>query len=89
MSELIKLSGLWERKDKDGNMLLSGSLGNLDILIMKNRYKNNEIQPDFELLIKKKDAKIKTETLNDGIDLMDNSVVVADDDIIGEECIPF
>lgn len=91
MSELIKVSGLWEKKDKGGNMLLSGSLGSLDILVMKNRYKDKDTQPDYKLLIKKKEAKIQTEALDDGIDLMDKpkGKVVEDYDVIGEEEIVF
>jgi len=59
MSELIKLMGLWESKDKNGNAFYSGKLGNARVIIMKNGYKEQDNHPDYEVLIKKNEPKQK------------------------------
>jgi len=59
MSDLIKLTGLWKSKTKDGAPLLSGSLNAVtSILIMPNTFKKSEKDPDYYAYIKarEKDA---------------------------------
>lgn len=51
MSELIKITGLWENKDKDGNTYLSGNLSQTSrILIFWNKKKEGK-SPDASLYI--------------------------------------
>lgn len=53
MGEIIKLTGLWESKTKNGLTLLRGSLNAItSILIMPNSLKNNDKDPDFYLYFK-------------------------------------
>lgn len=54
---MIELSGLWESTDKNGNLVLSGNLGNARLVIFKNTYKEAENQPDFKLYLDKKKEK--------------------------------
>ena len=56
---MIKLSGLWMKKDKNGNTYFSGSLNGANILIFKNKSKEKPNQPDYNFFVaeKKKDEK--------------------------------
>ena len=57
-SDLIKLSGLWANKDKNGNEYFSGGFGyGAKILIMKNKFKAKENDPDYNLFIAPKAEK--------------------------------
>jgi hypothetical protein len=48
MSEMIKVTGLWANKDKNGNQYLSGNLTpTIKILIFKNSYKSTDKHPDY------------------------------------------
>ena len=64
MSELIELSGLWTGQDKNGNPMMTGSIGNASILITKNTFKEEgSNQPDYRLCIgprKKQDQAEKS-----------------------------
>ena len=52
MSELIELSGLWTGQDKNGNPMMTGSIGNASILITKNTFKEEgSNQPDYNLYL--------------------------------------
>ena len=55
MSDLIKLTGLWENTDKKGDTYFNGSLGFSKILILKNTYKKKDSDPDFNFFIAKKE----------------------------------
>jgi hypothetical protein len=58
MSDLLKLGGLWKNQTKDGEMMLSGSLGyNINIKIFKNGYKDKENDPDYILYLAPKPKK--------------------------------
>lgn len=48
---MIKLTGLWLNKDKNGNEYFSGTLGGSRVMIMKNTFKKGEREPDFNLFI--------------------------------------
>jgi hypothetical protein len=47
---MLKAAGLYETKDKNGNMVLSGNLGQIRVMIFKNTYKKADNQPDYNLL---------------------------------------
>ena len=59
---MIKITGLWANKDKNGNTYYSGYVGNLKVMVFKNAYKeDNENAPDANLYIaeKQKDPQAK------------------------------
>ena len=50
MADLLKITGLWESVDKNGNPVLSGSMGGVRVTIFKNTYKKEgSNQPDYNL----------------------------------------
>jgi len=59
---MIKITGLWVNKDKNGNNYYSGYFGMAKVMIFKNTYKeDNEKAPDAIMYIaeKKKDPEAK------------------------------
>ena len=57
-SELLKVTGLWQSNDKNGNMVLSGNLnGNARIVIFANTHKEAENQPDFNMYVTKNEKR--------------------------------
>ena len=57
-NNLIKLTGLWKKEGKDGNVFFQGKLSyNTNLLLFKNQYKNNEKDPDLVLYIGKAEKK--------------------------------
>jgi uncharacterized protein (DUF736 family) len=58
MSDLLKVTGLWSSKDKNGNLVLSGNLnGNARIVIFANTHKEAENQPDFNMYVTKNEKQ--------------------------------
>lgn len=53
----IELCALWENKTKDGKTYLSGNLGNNKVLVFKNTHKKNEKEPDYRVLLAKKEQQ--------------------------------
>lgn len=45
--ELVKIGALWTKKTKDGEMCLTGRMGDAVLLIFKNRFKQEDRQPDY------------------------------------------
>lgn len=43
---LVKLGALW-RKEKDGKAMLTGKMGDANLLIMPNGFKKEEKHPDY------------------------------------------
>ncbi len=68
---MIKLTGLWKKEGKDGNIFFRGKLSyNTNLLLFKNQYKNSEKDPDLILYIGKaenKEQQKKPELYNEGI----------------------
>ena len=64
---LLKLCGLWKRKDKEGKAFYSGSLSySTNLLLFSNSYKkDDDKQPDLLLYIVKREQKEKTEQNSD------------------------
>lgn len=50
MSDLIPLTGLW-LNEKNGEKYFSGTLGNAKVLIFKNKHKEKENQPDYQMYL--------------------------------------
>lgn len=48
---LYEICALWKNETKNGDMYLSGNLGNSKILILKNKNKTEDRQPDYRVLI--------------------------------------
>ena len=44
---LVKIGALWSKRDKNKQMYLTGKLGDAQLLIFPNGYKENERQPDY------------------------------------------
>jgi len=58
MTDMIKLTGLWKNKTKDGKQYLTGGLGyGAKILIFPNSYKEKESDPDYIAYIAAKEQK--------------------------------
>lgn len=57
---LVEISGLWASKDKKGNLMFSGTLGLVQILVFKNIYKKEgSKEPDFKIYVSRKDSDIE------------------------------
>ncbi len=48
-STMLNVTGLWLNKSKSGVSYMSGSLGNLRVLIFRNTHKTQDKQPDYQL----------------------------------------
>jgi hypothetical protein len=44
---LVKIGALWSKRDKNNQMYLTGKLGDAQLLVFPNGYKENEKQPDY------------------------------------------
>lgn len=44
---LVKIGALWSKRDRNKQMYLTGKLGDAQLLIFPNGYKENEKQPDY------------------------------------------
>ncbi len=68
---MIRLTGLWKNKGKDGNTFLSGNLNGISsLLVMPNTFKKKENEPDYIVYIKpseKKDDEKKVEQQKDDL----------------------
>ena len=59
--KVIKLAGLWEKRDKKGNLFLSGDLNQITrVVVVKNDSKSGEKDPDYYLCIGSRTKKDKT-----------------------------
>lgn len=62
---MIKLTGLWANKDRNGNLVLSGYLGSARLVIFTNTYKKEDKHPDYIAYVdeqKQKDAPAPSDT---------------------------
>lgn len=62
---MIQACGLWSGKDRNGNTFLSGSMGNLRILIFRNTFKKNEKEPDYRMYHAERDQEHKPQADGD------------------------
>lgn len=56
--DMIRLTGLWKNRGKDGNTFLSGNLNGISsLLIMPNTFKKKENEPDYIVYLKSAEKK--------------------------------
>ena len=77
---MIKITGLWENKDKNGNTYYSGTMGSSKVIIMKNTFKKEgSNQPDWNFCIaenkKKSDNKEAVESKQEQVDVTNDQDV--------------
>jgi hypothetical protein len=64
MNSSIRLAGLWEKKDPEGNCVFSGSLNSIsELIVIPNNCKREEGDPDYFLCIQSKNTKLLGEML--------------------------
>jgi len=92
--ELVKIGALWTGRTKDGDLCLTGRMGDAVLLVFKNKFKQEEKQPDYIAYVARPSDKkgdgpkdSKAQSLFDEERLRGNPPVVdADDD---DDEIPF
>ena len=72
-SDLVKISGLWLNKDKNGNTYMSGNMGGARIVILKNTYKEKDEHPNYNLFV----APFQKKEENKEIDAIDEEQMAA------------
>jgi len=55
-NEEKKQAGLWIKKTKNGENMMTGSIGNETMMIFKNNFKTEEKHPDYIIKFKPKQA---------------------------------
>jgi uncharacterized protein (DUF736 family) len=65
---MIEVTGLWEKRDKNGNTFFTGSLGGVSVMIFKNSKKQKENQPDWRVYFAEKDFEKKPQSQSDDSD---------------------
>jgi len=51
--DLLPFMGLYAKNDKNGNLMLTGRLGVVRVIILKNTRKKEDKHPDFNVLLAK------------------------------------
>lgn len=54
---LVPVTGLWSNVSKDGDTFFKGHCGSMEVLVLRNKFKTKDSQPDFSLFFTTKDAK--------------------------------
>ena len=50
--KVVRMAGLWKRKDTQGNLLLSGELNDMSrLVVLQNNSKGKDEDPDYFLFI--------------------------------------
>lgn len=63
---MIQISGMWVNHTKDGEMYLSGYMGNAKLLLFKNKYsQDNENAPQWVLYVAPKENPQGESTVED------------------------
>jgi len=69
IGNMVKITGLWESKDKNGNIVLSGGNNKISrFMVLYNNFKKEDKEPDFYLYLaenaitEKKDNPASAET---------------------------
>lgn len=56
---MIQVCGLWKGTDKNGKTFLSGSLGNVRVMIFLNAFKADEKHPDYRMYVSEREHEDK------------------------------
>jgi hypothetical protein len=77
--ELVKIGALWRGETKTGDICYTGRMGDAMLLVFKNKFKEQDKQPDFIVYVAKPQKKDEPsqEACNDG----SNNPNVLDGDI--------
>jgi hypothetical protein len=54
---MIRITGLWKKTTKDGKTYLQGSLGVAKLVVLPNKFKQKDEDPDYNLLVSEKQEK--------------------------------
>lgn len=64
---LIKLTGLWKKEGKDGNVYFSGKLGfGASLLLFKNKFKKSDKERDLLLYVGRAEQRKTREEIQEG-----------------------
>lgn len=64
-TDLVKLSGIWVNKDKNGQVYMTGYLGNSRIVILRNSFKTEDKHPGYNMYVQN---NVKQESEVDALD---------------------
>jgi len=75
-SELVEIAALWANTSKAGEKYMRGYLGNAELLLFRNKFKEEEKHPDFRLYVAKKEKREEKP-----VETTTNDIFDGDDDI--------
>lgn len=58
---MVRVTGLWLRKDKKGATYLQGNMGFATVLLLKNEFKTSDSQPDYNMYLVASDKPTTTD----------------------------
>jgi len=58
---LVKISGVWKNRDKNGKIYLTGYMGEARVVVLPNNFKEDEKHPDFIMYVDQPAQKQATE----------------------------
>lgn len=67
-NDMLQLGGLWQNTSKKGEKYLVGYLGNLRLIIFKNKYKKEEKHPSHIMYLAAQDFDKEDEQTDDILD---------------------
>lgn len=62
---LGKVTGLWQKTDKNGDIYFTGSFSQISVIIFKNGKKQKDSDPDYNLFFDKQKPRQQREENND------------------------
>lgn len=68
-SPMLQLGGLWINESNSGNKYMSGYLGNLKIMIFRNKFKTEDKHPDYVMRLAEKQRDTESEAEKDKDDI--------------------
>lgn len=60
---MIQVCGLWKGTDRNGKTFLSGSLGNVRVMIFLNTFKADEKHPDYRMYVAEREHDDKRQAV--------------------------
>lgn len=68
-SPMLDLGGLWINESQSGNKYMAGYLGNLKIMIFRNKFKTDDKHPDYVMRLAEKQRDTESEAEKDKDDI--------------------